>query len=117
MLLTLALSGGPWFALQTFAWARMLVAYTQQDGFARGLTKTFDGQHPCTLCKSIQTATAKPTTDKNGAPRIATTETLWAAILNENHLSIPALYTPRFLACDEFAENFDSAPPTPPPRA
>ena len=45
--------GGPLAALQTIAWVRMAVSYSQDDGVGAGLAKTFDGQHMCSLCKAI----------------------------------------------------------------
>jgi hypothetical protein len=45
--------GGPLAALQTIAWVRMAVTYSQDDGVGSGLAKTFDGQHMCSLCKAI----------------------------------------------------------------
>lgn len=51
------LAGGHWGALQTVAWAGMLWTYTQEDGsLLSGVKKTFDGQHPCTMCDSIKEA-------------------------------------------------------------
>ena len=50
-------AGGHWGTLQTVAWAGMLWNYTQANGsLLSGVKKTFDGEHPCTMCKSIQTA-------------------------------------------------------------
>ncbi|MBV8099386.1 MAG: hypothetical protein JOZ31_09540 [Verrucomicrobia bacterium] len=45
--------GGPLAALQTIAWVRMAVTYSKDDGVGAGLTKTFDGQHMCSLCKAV----------------------------------------------------------------
>jgi hypothetical protein len=45
--------GGPLAALQTVAWVRMVIAYSQDDGVGAGIAKTFDGQHMCSLCKEI----------------------------------------------------------------
>jgi hypothetical protein len=45
--------GGPLAALQTIAWVRMAVTYSQDDGVGAGIAKTFDGQHMCSLCKAI----------------------------------------------------------------
>lgn len=53
-------AGGHWGALQTVAWAGMLWNYTQTDGsLLSGVKKTFDGEHPCTMCDSIKTAKEK----------------------------------------------------------
>ncbi|MFM6170927.1 MAG: hypothetical protein ACKPB4_02065 [Sphaerospermopsis kisseleviana] len=54
------LAGGHWGAMQTMAWAGMLWNYTQTDGsLLSGVKKTFDGEHPCTMCDSIKTAKDK----------------------------------------------------------
>jgi hypothetical protein len=45
--------GGPLAALQTIAWVRMAVTYSQDDGVGAGIAKTLDGQHMCSLCKEI----------------------------------------------------------------
>ena len=46
--------------MQTMAWAGMLWNYTQTDGsLLSGVQKTFDGEHPCTMCESIKTAKEK----------------------------------------------------------
>jgi hypothetical protein len=41
---------GPAMLVQEVAWAKMLVTYTQERGWKRGLIETFDGKHPCKLC-------------------------------------------------------------------
>jgi hypothetical protein len=54
--MTLALAwqiGLPQGLLQTVAWGLMLTSYSQESGFGEGLKKTFDGQHPCSLCERI----------------------------------------------------------------
>lgn len=49
--------GGHWGVLQTVAWANMIWTYTTQDGSVlAGAKKTFDGDHPCSMCHSIQAA-------------------------------------------------------------
>lgn len=48
-----------WAVLQTAAWAGMAVAYSAQVGLRRGLAMTFDGQHPCPLCKTIERGRAE----------------------------------------------------------
>ena len=56
VLLILALlgaTGGHWTVLQTVAWADMLAKNLQTESVGAALTKTFDGQHPCKMCKQI----------------------------------------------------------------
>ena len=51
LVLTLGLH---WAFLQTIAWTGMLVTYARQGSFQEAVSKTFDGKHPCALCKVIQ---------------------------------------------------------------
>ena len=56
MLIALALAssiGLHWTFLQAVAWAGMIVSYSQEAPLGEAVAKTFDGQHPCTLCKQI----------------------------------------------------------------
>jgi hypothetical protein len=46
--------GGNLAILQCFGWMGMLVSYAQQDGFALAIEKTFDGKHPCKICKVVK---------------------------------------------------------------
>ena len=46
--------GGHWLVLQTVAWGGMIVDYSRGAGFTVAVEKTFDGQHPCPMCKSIE---------------------------------------------------------------
>ena len=45
--------GGPWAVLQTIAWAKMVVEYSRDTSVGEALSKTFDGEHPCGMCKKI----------------------------------------------------------------
>ena len=42
-----------WVLLQSVAWTSMVVSYAQTGTFREALAKTFDGKHPCPLCKEI----------------------------------------------------------------
>ena len=42
-----------WGFLQTIAWAGMLVDYSRDATLTEAIHKTFDGQHPCKLCKLV----------------------------------------------------------------
>src|SRR5437899_2466574 len=45
-----------WAFLQSLAWTGMVVNYAQTAGLREALVKTFDGKHPCALCKHIDQA-------------------------------------------------------------
>ena len=43
-----------WAVLQSAAWVGMAVAYSVEKGsITEGLSDTFDGNHPCLLCKAV----------------------------------------------------------------
>src|SRR5271157_4336707 len=42
-----------WCFLQSFAWTTMLVDNLTTSSFSLALQRTFDGKHPCALCKTI----------------------------------------------------------------
>ncbi len=45
--------GGHWALLQSVAWTQMLVERTQAASFGEAVKTTFDGAHPCAMCKRI----------------------------------------------------------------
>jgi hypothetical protein len=49
----LAATGGHWALLQTVAWTNMLAANLETCPLSEALARTFDGRHPCRLCKQI----------------------------------------------------------------
>lgn len=53
--LALVLSLGlHWAFLQTIAWTGMIVSYARDGSLVEAVNKTFDGNHPCRMCKTIQ---------------------------------------------------------------
>jgi hypothetical protein len=59
-----AMLGAHWVLLQSVAWTAMLAGNLQSSSFHEAVTKTFDGRHPCCLCKAI--AAAKKSEQKTG---------------------------------------------------
>jgi len=49
----LATTGSHWLLLQSVAWTTMLADNLRSDCFVEAVQKTFDGRHPCCLCKEI----------------------------------------------------------------
>jgi hypothetical protein len=45
--------GGHWAILQSVAWVGMVVSYSQNSTLQEALVKTFDGKHPCRVCKVV----------------------------------------------------------------
>jgi hypothetical protein len=50
--------GGHWLVLQSVAWATMLVDYSQHCSIKQAIVQTFDGAHPCDMCKQISKSKA-----------------------------------------------------------
>jgi hypothetical protein len=50
------LVGGHWALLQTVAWGAMMMDFSRQGSVREAVGKTFDGEHPCDLCKKISQA-------------------------------------------------------------
>jgi hypothetical protein len=46
--------GFHWGLLQSVAWVGMMVNYSCQGSLKDAAAKTFDGQHPCPLCKLVR---------------------------------------------------------------
>lgn len=105
-------TGTHWVALQTVAWAGMIVCYSEKAPLKTALAETFDGNHPCPLCKAI--AAGKKSEKQN------------AAQLQLKRLEFPpgpaniVLFAPSCFQLlplvDTFAKSFTPQPLTPPPR-
>ncbi|HJX98738.1 MAG TPA: hypothetical protein VJ281_07670 [Chthoniobacterales bacterium] len=49
-----------WITMQSIAWGMMIVKYSRECSLPEAVAKTFDGQHPCNLCKHISTEQHAP---------------------------------------------------------
>jgi hypothetical protein len=45
--------GGHWMMLQSVAWMGMVIDYSKQLSLPAAIGRTFDGAHPCGLCKTV----------------------------------------------------------------
>jgi hypothetical protein len=101
-----------WALLQTVAWTTMLAGNLQSGSFRDAMTQTFDGNHPCSLCKAI--AAAKKSEQKNQSAF----EQLKLDFppVHENLVLIPPSRFESFPRKDLFCESVLQKPLTPPPR-
>lgn len=106
------LTGGHWAALQSVAWATMLANNLRSQSFSQAVCTTFDGRHPCCLCKAI--AAAKKSQKKSEAVA-ADLKMEFPPVAAEVVLFPPAEFDVLPLK-DCFAESLASKPPVPPPR-
>jgi hypothetical protein len=105
--------GAQWAVLQSAAWVGMALSYSLQErSVAEGLSKTFDGQHPCPLCKAVDKG--KQSEKKNPTERAAKLQLDLFCNQETHFLTVPAR------GGFPFAENETGAsrplvPPLPPP--
>lgn len=62
------LSGGHYGILQCIAWSKMLVEYSSASGLIEGARKTFNGEKPCRMCRSIIAAKQQESEREEQAP-------------------------------------------------
>lgn len=114
-MLVLVLSLGlHWALLQTVAWTGMIVSYSQGASFKEALSKTFDGKHPCCLCKVVQQGRAAEKKQEGQQVKPGSKLDLvlvWQAItfnFDCDRVQIPS--------CDSDAPSRREQPPKPRPR-
>lgn len=102
-----------WNLLQVVAWAGMVVRYAQDATVVEALAMTFDGQHPCCMCKAIEKGKQQerqtPQQKEDGAKLqlIAATREAWLVPHRPSWLMLPRL---------DHAFLMSLEPPVPPPR-
>jgi hypothetical protein len=108
--------GGHWALVQSAAWTGMFIKYVKHDTVAEALSKTFDGQHPCRLCKAVNQGTNGSKSDHSKSP---------APVIKINLLSqstetaLVGVSPPRIIIApiSQRAYARTDAPEAPPPRA
>lgn len=104
--------GLQWVALQSIAWTAMIVDYSKNTSFCHAIAQTFDGAHPCSLCRIVNKG--KTAEDKSNlqplTPKIDLICTKRAI-----NLVPPSAYLD-YLAADFSLSQIEEAPAVPPPR-
>jgi hypothetical protein len=106
------MTGAHWAALQTVAWTTMLAANLRTQPVTEAVAKTFDGKHPCCLCKAI--AAAKKS-ERKSAATAAMLKLEFPLLADIIVLNPPAHYE-LLPAADLFADASSPRPLLPPPR-
>ena len=112
VLALVATLGADWALLQTAAWTTMLANNLQSGSFHDALTKTFDGKHPCALCKAI--AAAKKSEKKSEA--VSKTLKMEFPPVAANFTLISPEPISAFSQAKISAASSFQKPPLPPPR-
>ena len=108
--------------LQVVAWSRMLVDYTTQTSLAEGVTMTFDGQHPCCMCKAIAESRKQRQNKDDELPDLISIRLVLKEFVSPGNSEVPVPQAVDFSA-DEFvplpagSSLQGESPPVPPPRA
>ncbi|MDX2227402.1 MAG: hypothetical protein SFY92_09975 [Verrucomicrobiae bacterium] len=108
-----SIGGGPRYTLQMVAWAGMLIDYSQKSGIVVAVAETFDGQHPCQMCKNIESAKKSDTSETLLKAEKKDKNLEQAAVVGLTHAcsALIVVEMPRLLRAQ-----FVSAPETGPPR-
>ena len=115
ILVALALAGSiglHWTFLQIVAWTGMVVTYSQDTPLGEAVAKTFDGKHPCCLCKEI--ANAK-TSERKAEFNLKLTKLEFPRVCEALVLYPPSAFV-ELRARDQSSKLLTHAPPAPPPR-
>ena len=105
-------SGAHWVVLQGVAWGTMLVEYSHGASLTEAVVKTFDGQHPCNLCLTIEGA-EKQQQQEQAAQPVPDIKGVLAPVL---HVASPAFVFVVWPSLVESAVPLSHSPPVPPPR-
>jgi len=111
------IAGGHWAVLQTVAWTGMAIDYSRSYGVASGLSRTFDGAHPCPICLEVKQGRQD---EQKQMPKTISFKLAKIQLFSPNRFVLSAMIRPAFQAAWFSAPlHFDSrivSPPTPPPR-
>jgi hypothetical protein len=109
-------SGTHWVTLQAVAYASMIVRYSQDAPLRQAIARTFDGRHPCPLCRMVQKGRQD---EEKKRPLLAAESRFeycppdrvegWATV-GFGVFQLPELATPAW-------HRRSTPPPHPPPRA
>jgi|SRR5580700_1484670 hypothetical protein len=105
-------TGLHWAGLQTVAWTTMLANNLCSDSFSGAVCKTFDGAHPCCLCKAI--AAAKKSQKKTDA--ITSMLKMEYPPAAGKTVLFPPMQFELVSSKNLFAESLSAKPLLPPPR-
>ena len=118
----LHLIGGPNSLIQVYAWANMVVSYSQEASLPKAVTDTFSGEKPCSLCKRIAAVKASESkSEKENSPLASLTSKFFHDLFLssiarlENPVSTP-LSEIVFPAVADSISPLPSGPIVPPPR-
>ena len=113
-MMALCLSMGlHWAVLQSAAWMGMVVQYSRGSTVSEAIQKTFDGNHPCKLCKIVREGKKSERKQDSNTPSKQLDPCVQFETLSFVFPCFPAAQTRRFFT---FSDRLD-LPSVPPPKA
>jgi hypothetical protein len=106
------ITGLNWSLLQTVAWTSMLANNLRTQTLSEAMTRTFDGQYPCPLCRAI--AEAKKSEKKSAI--LSASQKLEFPPLTEGIALLPPPGSFLGSQVQSLAGLIREKPPLPPPR-
>ena len=106
--------GGHWAILQSVGWVGMFASYSSSASLSVALQKTFDGKHPCEMCKLV----TQGKKSEKGQERLKVDPKLdfWIAKSEAAFCLLPRLTTEHVPSDPLTLSGRDVQPPVPPPR-
>lgn len=106
--------GLQWAVLQGVAWTGMLISFSRDGSLIEAMSKTFDGEHPCPLCKAVEDGQKQDPSKSADAPK----KKLDAAMqIIATCIIAPAPVAMEFSDLKQQGERRTMMPPWVPPRA
>ena len=105
-------TGLHWAVLQSVAWTTMLADNLRTQSLTEAVTHTFDGKHPCCLCKAIAAGRKSEQKKEFTAPM----QKLEFPPVKENFVLVAPSQFQLLPQANTFAVSLTQKPPTPPPR-
>jgi hypothetical protein len=110
----LAVTGGQWAMLQSAAWAGMLVSNLRSQSLSCAVSQTFDGDHPCPLCRAIETGKKS---EKKSDVEVKITRMEFPPAELSHRLAPMENLRSAVIPADEFAESISASLLLRPPRS
>lgn len=108
-----------WVVLQSAAWVGMAVTYSVEKGVVQGLSETFDGEHPCPMCKMVNEGvkSEQAPTDGQTPPAKVKELKLTLALVSVPTFVFPSETPQAWSTVSSTASARHERPVTPPPEA
>lgn len=114
LVLSLSFSIGlPWAFIQGAAWVGMIVNFSREAPLVKSIEMTFDGEHPCSVCKAVQRGQHSQDTKELAKSKLK----IDLATPERHHFVFaPPVPPSRAAYLGPITLEIEAKPPVPPPR-